>query len=140
MHVLWHFSSSSSLVKGTTRVKFSNPHNVWKLHNNGVYIDQRQPKQIMGLIGNACFKGTPGISKHCSGLPTINPGGPLNFSNVNEPLILKIGAVSYGHMVMFNPPGLAPRTKWSRELIFLDICKVTQPCKKGSTNMIKNGC
>ena len=31
----------------------------------------------MGLIGNACFKGTPGVLKHCSGLPMVNPGGPF---------------------------------------------------------------
>ncbi len=34
----------------------------------------------MGLIGNTCFKGTPGVLKHYSGLPTANPGGPLKFS------------------------------------------------------------
>ncbi len=32
----------------------------------------------MGLIGNACFKGTPGGLKHCSGLPMVNLGDPLN--------------------------------------------------------------
>ena len=34
----------------------------------------------MGLIGNTCFKGTPGVLKHYSGLPMANPGGPLNKS------------------------------------------------------------
>ena len=31
----------------------------------------------MGLIGNAYFEGTPGVLKHSSGLPIVNPGGPL---------------------------------------------------------------
>ena len=31
-------------LKGTTRVKFSNSHNVRKLHDNSVYINYRQPK------------------------------------------------------------------------------------------------
>ncbi len=31
----------------------------------------------MSLIGNVWFKGTPGLLKHCSGLPMVNPGGPL---------------------------------------------------------------
>ena len=51
-------------VKGDTRVKFSNSDNVQKLHDNSVYMGYRQPKpyiMYMGLIGNACFKGTPGV-------------------------------------------------------------------------------
>ncbi len=35
----------------------------------------------MGLIGNTCFKGTPGVLKHYSGLPLASPGGPLNQTN-----------------------------------------------------------
>ncbi len=31
----------------------------------------------MGLIGNTCFKGTPGVLKHYCSLPMANPGGPL---------------------------------------------------------------
>ncbi len=32
----------------------------------------------MGLNGDNCFKGTPGVLKHYSGLPMANPDGPLN--------------------------------------------------------------
>ncbi len=38
----------------------------------------------MGLIGNTCFKGTPGVLKHYSGLPMANPGGPLNMHVLME--------------------------------------------------------
>ena len=38
----------------------------------------------MGLIGNACFKGTPGVLKHCSDLPIVNPGGPPKSSSLNQ--------------------------------------------------------
>ena len=38
------------------------------LHDNSIYIS------------NACFKGKPGVLKHCSGLPMVNPGGPLKHS------------------------------------------------------------
>ncbi len=31
-------------LKGTTRVKFSNSHNLWKPHDNNVCIGYRQPK------------------------------------------------------------------------------------------------
>ncbi len=32
------------LIKGTTRVNFSNSHNLWKPYDNNVYIGYRQPK------------------------------------------------------------------------------------------------
>ena len=31
----------------------------------------------MVLIGNSCFEGTPGVLKHCSGVPMSSPDCPL---------------------------------------------------------------
>ncbi len=42
----------------------------------------------MGLIGNTCFKGTPGVLNHYSGLPMANPGGPLKVVIVFDILVL----------------------------------------------------
>ena len=42
-----------------------------------VFLTSYTSDICMGFIGNACFKGTPGVLKHCSGLPMVNPGGPL---------------------------------------------------------------
>ncbi len=42
-----------------------------------VLVIDNQNNICMGLIGNTCFKGTPGVLKHYSGLPLASPGGPL---------------------------------------------------------------
>ncbi len=39
-----NYTSWTKHVKGTTRVKFSNFHNLWKPHDNNVYIGYRQSK------------------------------------------------------------------------------------------------
>ncbi len=44
-----------------------------------VFLTSYTSDICMGLIGNTCFKGTPGVLKHYSGLPMANPGGPLNY-------------------------------------------------------------
>ena len=55
-------------LKGTTRAKFSNFHNLWKPYDNNACIGYRQPKS---------YKGTPGVLKHYSSFPLASPGGPL---------------------------------------------------------------
>ncbi len=42
-----------------------------------VFLTSYTSDICMGLIGNTCFKGTPGVLKHYSGLPMANPGGLL---------------------------------------------------------------
>ena len=45
------------LFKGTTRVKFSNSHNLWKPHGNSVYIGYRQPKTYIHMKDMVLARG-----------------------------------------------------------------------------------
>ncbi len=87
-----------------------------------VFLTSYTSDICMGFIGNTCFKGTPGVLKHYSGLPLASPGGPLN-RNLLVLVDLEVTSAT-SEKAMHNDN--ARRT--GNPFIFLQALKVENTC------------
>ncbi len=60
-----------------------------------VFLTSYTSDICMGLIGTTCFKGTPGVLKHYSGLPMANPGGPLKITHARYVTIIMVICLTF---------------------------------------------